>query len=73
MYLTTLETCLTPYELDPARFHSGLELSWKVPLNKTKLKLDLYLILTCYEWKRKVSAEEYNTLFIYMPKLITNT
>ena len=50
MYLTTLETCLTPYELDPARFHSGLELSWKVPLNKTKLQLDLYLILTCYEW-----------------------
>ena len=50
MYLTTLEMCLTLYEFDPAHFLSALELAWKVPLNMTKLQLDLYLILTCYEW-----------------------
>ena len=40
--------CLEIYQLNPVKFLSTTGLAWEAALKKTEVKLELFLILTCY-------------------------
>ena len=40
--------CLEIYQLNPVKFLSTTGLAWEATLKKTEVKLELFLILTCY-------------------------
>ena len=65
--------CPEIYQLDPAKFLSTPGLAWQGALKKTKVKLDLLTDVNMLLMVKKVLQEEYVTLFINNPKLITNT
>ena len=65
--------CFKICELDPGFFLTTPRLAWQGTLEKTKVRLDLLTDIDMLLMVKKVSEEEYVTLFIDMQKLITNT
>ena len=65
--------CLEIYELDSTRFLTAPGLAWEAVLQKNKVRLDHLTEIDMLLMVKKVSEEEYSTLFIYMRKLIINT
>ena len=62
MYLKIWE-CLEIYELDPARFPIARRFAWQAALKRTKVIRSLNWYWSYWKYK-KVSGEEYVTLFI---------
>ena len=65
--------CIEIYKPYPAKFILSPGLAWKADLKKTKVKFDLLTDIDMLITVEAVLEEEYFTLFINMPKLITNT
>ena len=61
------------HELDPAKFFSAPGLASQAALEKTKVILGLLTDIDMLLMVEKGIRGEYVTLFIDMPKLITNT
>ena len=61
------------YERDPGKLHSALTLARQAAFKKTKAKLDLLIDINMLLMIKKITDEEYFTLFINMKKLITTT
>ena len=59
------------YELDPGKLHSAFTLARQAAFKKTKAKLDLLIDINMLLMIKKITDEEYFTLFINMQKLIT--
>ena len=55
--------CLEIYELDPARFLIARRLAWQAALKRTKVIRSFNWYWSYWKYK-KVSGEEYVTLFI---------
>ena len=64
--------CLETYKLDPEKFLSASGLAWQAALRKAKIKLDLLTDIDMLFMVKKVLEEKYVTLFIDIPKLVTN-
>ena len=64
MYFKTFQICVEIYELNLPHFLSALRLSWQADLITTKVKLDLLTNIGMFLMVKKVSEQEYVTLFI---------
>ena len=62
--------CLEIYETDPAQFFTSPRLTWQ-PVLKKKVKLALLTDIDILLMLKKISQEEYVTLFLNMQKVMT--